>query len=498
MLGCGGTEPPEVATLVIASGDGQFGVAGQTLAQPLTVSAEDSKGDPISSAEVQFAVTQGGGQLSADKPKTTENGTASVTFTLGATPGSAQQVTATANGHTVTFNATATNPPAAISVLGGNGQSARSGVAVPDPLQAQVVDAGGQPVPGVQVTFQVTRGGGVVTGGSKVTDVNGVAAPDQWQLGSTGVNTLEATVPTGSLEGEPATFVATTTPASGFDIIVRYGGTPSQAQVLAFAEAEVRWESIITSDLEDATANVPAGTCGDGTPAINELIDDLIIFAFFQSIDGPGNLLAQAGPCLIRDNNGNGDFEVGDLPGVGIMNFDTDDLDIIEQDGSLGAVILHEMGHVIGFGALWDVEGLLADPSLPPDNGDDPHFTGAAAITAFNSAGGTSYTGAKVPVENSGGPTTADSHWRESVFDNELMTGFISPGSQPLSAITIASFIAQGYTVNASAADPYTLPPAGVRRPGSPVALKLADDVSPVPIRMLDRNGRPGRILQRR
>jgi Bacterial Ig-like domain (group 1)/Leishmanolysin len=501
LLGCGdgGLGPEDVTTVQVVSGDAQFGVAGRALAQPLVVSAEDAEGNPISGIEVEFTVTQGGGQVSTATPETDDDGRASVTFTLGPTGGSIQQVTATANNHTATFNATATNAPAAIHVFAGNGQSAASGTAVPSAAQVQVVDAGGLPVPGVAVTFQVTRGGGAVTGGAKITGVNGVAAPDQWTLGPSGVNTLDATADVETLVGEPATITATTSPAAGqFDIIVRYQGSPSPAQVLAFAEAEVRWEALITSDLEDApTGAIPAGTCGDGTPAINETIDDLIIFALFESIDGPGNLLAQAGPCLLRDFNGNGEFEVGDLPGVGVMFFDTDDLDEIEQNGTLSAVALHEMGHVLGFGALWRPEGLLADPSLPPDNGTDPHFTGAQAIAAFNAAGGSSYSGAKVPVENIGGPATADSHWRESVFDNELMTGFVSLGPQPLSAITLQSFVDQAYTVNAAGADSYTLPPSGIRLPGSLVGLRLGNDLAPVPIRMLGRNGGLGRIIRR-
>jgi len=500
LLGCGdgGLGPADVSTVQVVSGDAQTGVAGRALVQPLVVSAKDDKGDPISGIEIEFTVTQGGGQVSSAKPETDDNGQASVTFTLGPTAGSVQQATATVNNHTATFNATATNAPTAMTVFGGNGQSAASGVAVPTAPQVQVVDAGGLPVPGVAVTFQVALGGGSVTGGSKLTDVNGVAAPDQWKLGPTGVNTLEATADVETLVGEPATITATTSPPAGqFDIIIRYQGSASPAQVLAFAEAEVRWESLITLDLVDAPANVPAGTCGDGTPAINETIDDLIIFAFFQSIDGPGNLLAQAGPCLLRDFNGNGDFEVGDLPGVGVMFFDTDDLDVIEQNGTLGPVALHEMGHVLGIGSLWGPEGLLADPSLPPNNGTDPHFTGAQAIAAFNAAGGSSYSGGKVPVENTGGPATADSHWRESVFDNELMTGFVSLGPQPLSAITLQSLVDQGYTVNLAGADAYTLPPPGVRMAGSLVGLRLGNDIAPVPIRMLERNGRPGRIIRR-
>src|SRR4051794_6205534 len=44
-----------------------------------------------------------------------------------------------------------------------------------------------------------------------------------------------------------------------------------------------------------------------------------------------------------------------------------------------------------------------------------------------------------VPVENTGGPGTRDSHWREAVFGNELMTGFVGPAGNPLSRTTVGS-----------------------------------------------------------
>jgi hypothetical protein len=85
------------------------------------------------------------------------------------------------------------------------------------------------------------------------------------------------------------------------------------------------------------------------------------------------------------------------------------------------------MGHVIGLGSLWELKGLLAGPSRT--GGTDPHFVGPLAIGAFDAKGGAGYVaGAKVPVENTGGPGTADGHWRESVFQNELMTGFLNLG----------------------------------------------------------------------
>ena len=96
--------------------------------------------------------------------------------------------------------------------------------------------------------------------------------------------------------------------------------------------------------------------------------------------------------------------------------------------------------------------------------------------------GGTTYTGGgssppagnKVPVENCGtspyvspvcGGGTVNGHWREVVLGNELMTGYLNAGSNPLSIASIAAQGDIGYTVNYAAADTYThiftAPPAG-------------------------------------
>ena len=63
-----------------------------------------------------------------------------------------------------------------------------------------------------------------------------------------------------------------------------------------------------------------------------------------------------------------------------------------------------------------------------------------------------------VPVENNGGPGTADSHWRETLFRNELMSGFIAASNNPLSRLTVCSLQDLGYVVDLNAAEPYTLP----------------------------------------
>jgi Bacterial Ig-like domain (group 2)/Leishmanolysin len=294
-----------------------------------------------------------------------------------------------------------------------------------------------------------------------------------------GVGSAQVTAQAGSASTIVQVVVVT------FHIDVRFlsNATPSQRQ--AFSNAQSRWESLITGDLEDIHLTTTAGECGPNSPAINEDIDDLLILVTLDSIDGPGNVLGSAGPCFIRNETSvNPDLSV-----LGAMVFDSTDLQDVEAAGLLNALILHEMGHVLGFGSLWPNDSLLADPSLPPTNGIDPHFTGAQAITAFNSIGGSSYTGAKVPVEDTGGEGTADGHWRESVFGNELMTGFVDPGQNPLSVVTVASLADEGYTVDLNGADPFSLQLSLRAFRGGP-QFELKRDLLRVPIKRVDRAGR--------
>jgi hypothetical protein len=182
------------------------------------------------------------------------------------------------------------------------------------------------------------------------------------------------------------------------------------------------------------------------------LVDDLLIDASAVAIDGVGNILGQSINDSFRAGSG--------LPYHGIMQFDTADLAVMEANGSLLSVIEHEMAHVLGFGTLWNTKGLLVNSGTA-----NVAYTGAQAVAAYDSVFNT--TAASIPVENTGGAGTANSHWRETVFGNELMTGFYNPGvANPLSRITIASLADLGYTVNYAAADPYA-PPSGAAGGGT-------------------------------
>lgn len=474
------------------AGDAQTGPAGQPLPTPLTVELRDALGNTIPGALVSFTVIQGGGNVASPSATTDGNGRASTAFTLGTTAGPNHQVSATSEVAAVStvFLATASSgPPASAAIHTGNGQTAAPGAAVAIPPAARVTDALGNPASGVSVVFTGGAGGGSVTGADATTDANGVARVGSWTLGSAGANTLVATVAGDGITGNPVTFTATATASVVFDIKVRFLTSATTAQRQAFDQAEARWEGIITGDLSNVPLTAEAGTCGDNSPLVDETVDDVLILATVEEIDGPGATLAQAGPCYIRTAN--------DLTIMGLMRFDEADLADIEAVGALPDIILHEMGHVLGFGTLWELQGLLADAKLT--GGTDPHFTGSEGIAAFNAVGGTAYSGAKVPVEDQGGAGTADAHWRESVMDDELMTGFVAldaPSTNPLSIVTIAALEDQGYSVNSSAADPYTLGLSLRAKPRGPM-LHLGDDRLRVPLRVVDPEGRVTRVVPR-
>lgn len=218
---------------------------------------------------------------------------------------------------------------------------------------------------------------------------------------------------------------------SQYNIDIRFLGGLTGSQQDAFAIAAKRWSSIIIGDVPDANLQ-------------GEIIDDIKIDAKGAAIDGVGGILGQAGPTWIRS----GSY----FPIAGVMTFDQADLEKLEDDGLLLSVILHEMAHVLGFGTIWSYKGLLQDADTM-----NPTFSGSNAMQEFGTLLG-SGTPTAVPVANTGGPGTRNSHWREAVFGNELMTGFINQGVNPLSRLTIASMADLGYQVNLKAADPYTLP----------------------------------------
>jgi uncharacterized protein (TIGR03437 family) len=115
--------------LKAASGDAQTGAAGTALSGPLVVQVTGSGGAPLVGVPVAFAVTSGRATLSASSVPTTSDGTASVTVTLGSSPG-AVTVTATVAGlPSIQFHLTAVLPPTIAAAGAVNAASNRSTLA---------------------------------------------------------------------------------------------------------------------------------------------------------------------------------------------------------------------------------------------------------------------------------------------------------------------------------------------------------------------------------
>ncbi|MFF8288923.1 leishmanolysin-related zinc metalloendopeptidase [Streptomyces sp. NPDC016309] len=241
-------------------------------------------------------------------------------------------------------------------------------------------------------------------------------------------------------DSERAAELALTT--SPFQIEVRFIKGLTRGQKDVFAEAADRWTRVIVGDLETAVVRDFTG---------DVVIDDLLIDAEGVPIDGVNNVrnvLGEAGPTRLRSEQA---ASGAGLPATGHMRFDSADLAQMEEEGTLLDVITHEMGHVLGIGTIWTDFGLLKD--FP---GDDPTFVGSGAMAEFGrlKQGGP----VPVPVANVGGAGSAGGHWRESVFDNELMSPSIAERDNPLSRLSVASLGDLGYTVDLDAAQDYELP----------------------------------------
>jgi adhesin/invasin len=198
--------PP--ASLGVSAGDGQTATVNTSLATAPQVAVRDAFANPVPGVVVSFTVASGGGSVTGGVDTTDAAGLASVgAWTMGTVAGT-NTLTAAASGLSpVTFTATG-SPGAAASVSINAGNNQIEIVNEPVPIRPSVVvrDSFNNPVPGIEVTFQVGLGGGALTGSVQTTSASGIATVGSWELGrSIGPNSLNAVV-----SGLPqATFTAT-------------------------------------------------------------------------------------------------------------------------------------------------------------------------------------------------------------------------------------------------------------------------------------------------
>lgn len=273
-----------------------------------------------------------------------------------------------------------------------------------------------------------TAGGGIAFENSGAIELESVSTTSGSISVDAGGRITAVAVRAGGSDDTPAT------PAGQFDIDLVYApGVSAGIRAVTRAAAD-RWEQVITGDVEDFT-----------DPTSGQVIDDISIFVDVQNVDGPGGTLGYAvvGTAFLRPNSSLNPA----IPHSGEIVIDLAD----STDGQLFDILLHELGHSLGFTFTATQLGLTNGAS----------YIGPNALREYRLAFGNS--AATVPLENSTGRPGSDLvHWAESVFGNELMTPFID-NQMSLSRVTIGAFDDMGYTVNYAAADSYPLTAAPIQ-----------------------------------
>jgi hypothetical protein len=186
--GSGATSVPTASTLSIVLPSATM-VSGTNMQAGALVDGAPASGVSWSSENSAVVSVTASGELYA-----TEQGSTVLTATVGSLKATA--------AITVTPGA-----PILIRIYSGDQQSANVGSTVSEPLCTMVLDAAGNMIKGLVVTYTVATGGGEVGAPSApATNAQGIAISGLWRLGSTpGKQTVTATY--GTLA--PVTFEAT-------------------------------------------------------------------------------------------------------------------------------------------------------------------------------------------------------------------------------------------------------------------------------------------------
>ncbi|NCA10379.1 hypothetical protein EBR56_00975, partial [bacterium] len=335
--------------------------------------------------------------------------------------------------------------------------------------RAELVAGGAISATGSVTTLVATSGAGVTFDNSGAVELEAV----QTATGNIDVKSGGRITATAVRAGGTATGPTTpTTPAGTFNITLDFNSSVPAAIRTKAQNAARRWEQIIVGDLPDVT------------DANGRVIDDILITVDMGSL-GQGTIAGAKFTDVRIGNTGtpaNGNWAQNGLPYVGDVTINQTFQDAVGIENT----IVHEIGHVLGFGPLWAAK-VGTFPSLVSGIGtDNPVYSGTNAVQKYNEIFRT--TGNSVPLYEDSKKTPRDydgsygAHWRDSVFNMgnyfEAMTaqydvtGKNNNGVAPpslLSQVTVGAFDDFGYDVNYAAADPYS-PPGQAARAGAAAA----------------------------
>lgn len=140
------------------------------------------------------------------------------------------------------------------------------------------------------------------------------------------------------------------------------------------------------------------------------------------------------------------------MPTEGIANINTNSntVDFFDSDiESFTRTMIHEFGHVMGIGSLWEDNNLI-DPTTATYNADTNAGMVYGQLLGLD-------TPEAIPLTTGEGQGSDLVHWDEEIFSNELMTHAAEdPGwSMPLSVMTLASLQDLGWNVDYDLAEFY-------------------------------------------
>ena len=198
--------------LAVVGGNGQTGTVGQALPNPVIVQVRTETGEPMGNREVAFAPADGEAtSFDPDTAVTDASGRAITTWVLGTAPGAYTAEARIVGPGDVPLPvpiqaAAVAGSPDTIRAVSPAGQPGNRNQTLPDPLVVMVLDRFGNPVEGAEVHWEVTAGGGEVSGERVATAADGTSRVT-WTLGE-GIGLQKATAEVDGAAGSPVTFAA--------------------------------------------------------------------------------------------------------------------------------------------------------------------------------------------------------------------------------------------------------------------------------------------------
>jgi hypothetical protein len=155
------------------------------------------------------------------------------------------------------------------------------------------------------------------------------------------------------------------------------------------------------------------------------------------------------------------DSVVEGFPSFGTIRIDLADIDELIADGArFKQTVVHEIGHVLGLGTLFDSRGLVRDKETAPV------YSGERGSLAFAALLGRDEGAVPVPLQEEPPGTTRAFHWDEAALRLDIMSThldapFVPPVGSPdgvaqdsvISTVSAGALVDLGYAVRMERAD---------------------------------------------